>query len=149
MTRGLISETEVPFVSPSPVRQNVPGMFLDDELYLSLCAALDDLIAPDAVALDCLPAYLDPQLSPEDFLPWLGALVGAPADRAGIATAVTSYGLRGTPLGLRTIAAAAAGVPLDAVRLSDPGGVRWSSTAGSAWAAPGAVAVLRDRRTRQ
>jgi phage tail-like protein len=131
VTRGAISDADVTLHTPLPTSANVPGLFLDDPLYMALCAAFDELLAPIAIALDCLPAYLDPAQTPDDFLPWLAALVGASADRGDIAGAVAGYGLRGTAAGLRSVAASAAGVAIRSVDINDPGGVTWSSVAGS------------------
>jgi hypothetical protein len=131
--RLLISDVaDVPFGSALPVHANVPGLLLDDELFRLLCAAVDDLLAPDVVALDCFAAYLDTGLAPDDFLPWLGGLVGAAPQREAIAGATASYGRRGTVAGIRATAASAAGVPADDVHVDDPGGVVWSATPGSA-----------------
>jgi hypothetical protein len=131
--RLLISDAEaVPFATALPLHANVPGLLLDDELFMLLCAALDEMLVPDVVALDCFPAYLDTGLAPDDFLPWLGALVGAAPQRDAIAGATASYGQRGTVAGIRAAAAEAAGVAVEAVQVDDPGGVRWSSTPGSA-----------------
>jgi phage tail-like protein len=145
MTRLLISDVDGGrFGTAVPLRVNVPGLLLDDELFMLLCAALDDLLAPAVVALDCFPAYLDTALAPDDFLPWLAALVGAATpQREAVAGATASYGERGTAAGIRAVAARAAGVPLDAVAVNDPGGVTWSSTPGSATAAAPRRARIR------
>ncbi len=132
MTRGPISDVDATLGMPLSVMGNVPGMFLDDALYVALCTAFDDLFAPILMAIDCLPSYLDPQLAPADFLPWLGGLVGSSADRDEIAGAVAGYGLRGTAAGLRRAAATAAGVPLRSVEIEDPGGASWSTVPGLA-----------------
>jgi phage tail-like protein len=129
--RGPISDTELPFATALPLRANLPGMLLDDELLMALCAALDDLLAPAVAALDCFGAYLDPGLAPEDFLGWLAALVGSEPSRPAIAAAVPGYADRGTATGLRECAAAAAGVPVEQATVVDPGGVSWSASAGS------------------
>jgi phage tail-like protein len=131
----------------------VPALFHEDPLFLELCAAFDDLLSPVVTALDCFTAYLDPSLAPEDFLAWLGSLVGAEPDpvagagpgsaagtgsgdggsfRALIAGAVRSYHVRGTPDGLRDAVAAATGVPADQVRVTECGAVTWSQSPGLA-----------------
>jgi len=128
--RLLISDVEdVPFGTAMPLHTSVPGMLLDDEVFMLLCAALDDMLVPAVVAVDCFSAYLDTALAPDDFLPWLGALVGSGPDRERIAGATSSYGDRGTAAGLRALAAEAASVPIEAVSVDDPGGVTWSATA--------------------
>lgn len=144
--RLLISDVEdVPFATALPLHANVPGLLLDDELFMLVCAALDDLLVPSVVALDCFAAYLDTGLAPDDFLPWLGALVGAAPQRDAIAGATASYGQRGTTAGIRAAAADAAGVEVEAVQVDDPGGVRWSSTPGSATPTTPAPAHVRIR----
>lgn len=144
--RLLISDVaDLPFGTAMPLHANVPGLLLDDELFMLLCAALDELLVPDVVALDCFAAYLDTRLTPEDFLPWLGALVGAAPQREAIAGATARYALRGTAAGLRTVAAHAAGVAEDAVDVDDPGGARWSATPGAAPVAAHGPARVRVR----
>jgi hypothetical protein len=131
--RLLISDVDdVPFGTAMPLHTGVPGMLLDDEVFMLLCAALDDMLVPAVVAVDCFSAYLDTALAPDDFLPWLGTLVGAGPDRERIASATSSYGERGTAAGLRALAAEAANVPIESVNVDDPGGVTWSATARSA-----------------
>lgn len=126
--RGPIShEPDIPWGISRPLHVNVPGLLQDDPLYRLLCAAFDDLLAPAVVALDCFDAYLDAALTPADFLPWLGGLVGAEPERAAIGRAHADYAEYGSVDALRAAAARAAGVGLDAVTVTDPGGVTWSS----------------------
>ncbi|CAN5548424.1 hypothetical protein BH10ACT8_BH10ACT8_28670 [soil metagenome] len=151
--RGPISDSPLLLGSAAPVRTAVPAIFGDDPLFLSLCAAVDDLLAPTVVALDCFDAYLDPQLAPTDFLRWLHSLVScepltsAATDtgerRLDIAATVAGHAGRGTVAGIRTCAARAAGVSEAAVTISGAGGVRWfDSPQPSATFEPGPV-VLR------
>ena len=135
--RGPIADSGLPFVTPRPLHAVVPGLLLDDDLFVALCAAMDDLLAPALAAVDCFAAYLDPALAPEDFLVWLGALIGAQPDRAAIAGAVPAFADRGTASGLRASVAAAAGVDLSQVTVVDPGRVTWSRTATVGAIAPG------------
>lgn len=152
--RGAVSNS-----GPNPVgaayRINgpVPAMYHEDPLFLELCAAFDELLGPFVVALDCFGAYLDPWLTPADFLGWLGAVVGArPVGReqasspsrhlsthereqdrrAHIAGAVRAHRQRGTVEGLRAAAAAAAGVPDTQVTISECGLATWTDTQGAA-----------------
>lgn len=137
--RGLISTAQpgVPGVA-SALRQAVPAVYQQDPLFMDLCAAFDDLLAPLVTAVDCFDAYLDPYLAPADFLPWLAGLVGyqgpsrqdAESERGRIAAAVRDHTRRGTPPGVREAAARAAGVPVEQVELEDPGGTRWSPVPG-------------------
>lgn len=119
--RGLISDEEPGVLGiASALRQAIPAVYQEDPLFMLLCAAFDDLVAPLVTAVDCFDAYLDPYLAPADFLPWLADLVGyqgpvrqgSEAERARIASAVWDHARRGTPLGVREAAARAAGVPV-------------------------------------
>lgn len=120
-------------VTPHPIVELMPAVFRDDPVLCRITAALDAVLAPAISALDCLDAYLDPALAPEDFLDWLGGWVGAPAAagrpaerrRAAVAGAVPLYAHRGTVAGLRAQLELLAGAP---VRVTDSGGVRWSRT---------------------
>lgn len=139
--RGPISEEQPGALGvASALRQAIPAVYQEDPLFMLLCAAFDELLAPLVTAVDCFDAYLDPQLAPADFLPWLAALVGyrgpvrrgTSDERARIASAVRDHARRGTAFGVREAAARAAGVPLEQVELDDPGGTRWSTVAGAA-----------------
>src|SRR5947209_15172330 len=139
--RGLISNEEPGVLGiASALRQAIPAVYQEDPLFMQLCAAFDDLVAPLVAAVDCFDAYLDPYLAPADFLPWLADLVGyqgsvrqgTEAERAQIASATWDHTRRGTPLGVREAAARAAGVPVEQVQLDDPGGTRWSAVPGGA-----------------
>jgi phage tail-like protein len=115
----------------------VPALFHEDPLFLELCGAFDELLGPVVTALDCFAAYLDPWLAPDDFLAWLGSLVGLDAgtsdlSRALIAGAVRGYQARGTARGLRAVVAAAACVPPGQVHLAESGAVIWSGIPGGA-----------------
>jgi phage tail-like protein len=131
----------------------VPALFHEDPLFLGLCAAFDELLGPVVTALDCFAAYLDPWLAPDDFLAWLGTLVGvgvsadigadgdAEADasdrqRALIAGAVRAYQARGTAAGLRDVVATAAHLPAEQVSVAESGSVTWSDRPGAAIAPP-------------
>jgi phage tail-like protein len=131
----------------------VPALFHEDPLFLGLCAAFDELLGPVVTALDCFAAYLDPWLAPDDFLAWLGTLVGVgggadigvPVDaeaeasdrqRALIAGAVRAYQARGTAAGLRDVVATAAHVPAEQVSVAESGSVTWSDRPGAAIAPP-------------
>lgn len=139
--RGAISEEQSGALGvASALRQAIPAVYQEDPLFMLLCAAFDDLMAPLVTAVDCFDAYLDPFLAPADFLPWLAALVGYQGpvrqgtsdERTRIASAVRDHTRRGTALGVREAAARAAGVPLEQVELDDPGGTRWSTVPGGA-----------------
>lgn len=152
--RGPISDGGAPTAGIAmPLRRVVPSVYHGDPLFLELCAAFDELLAPLVTAVDCFPAYLDPLLAPADFLPWLAALAGCadperaasgtPGERERVARAAADHALRGTAAGVRQAAARAAGVPVDRVTLEDPGGTRWSAVPGGA--AAGGLEAGRGR----
>src|SRR5436305_14951782 len=116
--RGPISEEQPGALGvASALRRAIPAVYQEDPLFMLLCAAFDDLMAPLVTAVDCFDAYLDPYLAPADFLPWLAALVGYQGpvrqgtsdERARLASAVRDHTRRGTALGVREAAARAGG----------------------------------------
>ena len=123
------------FGTVSRVSGAVPAILAEDPLFHELCDAFDELLAPMAASLDCFAAYLDPWLTPPDFLDWLAALLGAEDEpswpierrRAHVANAVAAHRYRGTAEGLRRTAAAAADVAPEQVTVEDPGGVTYST----------------------
>ena len=94
--------------SPHDLGPSLPALYLDDSFAQRFISAFDDVLAPIHSSLDCLPAYLDPWLAPEDFVDWLSVWVGAVIDgtwdterrRASVAHAAELYRLRGTSRGL-------------------------------------------------
>jgi phage tail-like protein len=119
--------------NPFPLAGFLPAVLQEDPLLGRLTAGLDDVLSSVIATLDCLDAYLDPALTPPDFLGWLGSWVGLelpagwPAERkrAAIARAVDLHRRRGTVSGLRDLLAAFTDV---AVTVEDSGGVAWSTT---------------------
>jgi phage tail-like protein len=71
-------------------------------------SGLDAVLAPIFSCLDNIEAYLDPGLTPSDFLDWLGTWMGLIADetwpierrRTFVSQASSLYRMRGTPKGL-------------------------------------------------
>jgi len=104
VSRGLVPG----LVSPHPMGDRLPAMYLEDSMVQRMMAALDEVLAPIFSSLDNLDAYLDPALAPDDFLQWLGGWVGMALEeswpperqRAVLAAAVGLYRVRGTPGGL-------------------------------------------------
>lgn len=136
--RGPISSMlEVAVSARYRVVDKVPALYQEDPLFMELCAALDELLAPMVTALDCFAAYLDPALAPVDFLDWLAGLVGVLPESADpeqrtrelIAGALAGYRIRGTVAGIGAAATGAAGVP---VQVADGGCVVWSTSPGTA-----------------
>ncbi len=136
MRSGVLAGLE----SPSPLGPRLPGIYLETEedgrpnLGQRFLSALDDVLAPVFLAADSLPAYLDPELTPEDFLDWLGGWLGLALDerwsldrrRELVARAASLYQLRGTAEGVAQHVEAFAGVRPD---VTESGGVSWSTTA--------------------
>ncbi|MDP8969725.1 MAG: phage tail protein [Actinomycetota bacterium] len=123
--------------SPHPMGLTLPTLYQRDDFAQRLVAALDEVLAPVFVTLDCLEAYFDAQLTPTDFLQWLAGWVGVALDenwstaqqRALVADMVQLYGLRGTVRGLRELLATTTGAE---VEVADSGGTTWSGVPGGA-----------------
>ena len=121
--------------SPHPMIHILPGLFQDDPIVRQWMVALDEVLAPVFLTLDTFPAYLDPWLTPEDFLPWLAGWVGVALDparplglrRAAVAHAVTLYRWRGTAQGIAAAVELATGVRPE---VFDSGGAAWSARPG-------------------
>ncbi len=130
--RGLVED----LASTRPLIGTLPGIYQEDELARLLTGVFDDALAPVLSTIDNLPAYLDPALTPDDFLDWLAGWVGILPDetwpvekrRALVALAVQLYRRRGTAAGLamhvRLLGAAD-------VEVTDTGGAIWSRKPGS------------------
>ncbi len=128
----LTSRRAVPGLrSPHPIGETLPGPYQDDDFAQRFCAALDEVLAPVLSTLDCLPAYLDPALTPPDVLDWLAGWVGMaeatrwPLERrqALVARAAQLHAWRGTPFAVRELVEVATGIVPE---LEDSGGVTWS-----------------------
>lgn len=126
--RGLVPG----LVTPHPLGQTLPGLFLDDGLVQRMCAGLDEVLAPVLATLDSLPAYLDPRTAPLDLLEWLGEWVGVALDgahepdrrRAVVGAAVELHRLRGTAAGVRrAVAVVFGGEP----EVWESGAASWST----------------------
>jgi phage tail-like protein len=119
--------------SPHPIGGLMPAVFQDDSFTMRWTAALDEVLAPVPAVLDCIEAYFDPLLSPEDFLAWLAGWCGMTLDenwplarrRAVVSAAPELYRERGTPAGLRRHIELVTGGRVEVV---DTGGVTWSAT---------------------
>jgi phage tail-like protein len=140
--RGLVAE----LASTRPLIGTLPGIYQEDELTALLTGVFDDALAPVLSTIDNLPAYLDPALTPDDFVDWLAGWVGILPDetwpierrRALVALAVQLYRRRGTAAGLamhvRLLGAAD-------VAVTDSGGASWSRKPGSKPPGTGANSV--------
>jgi phage tail-like protein len=121
--------------SPYRIAEFLPSVYQEDDPFVQrFTAGLDEVWAPVLATLDCLDAYLDPHLTPEDFLGWLAGWVGAVVDdettplalrRAAVAQAAALHRSRGTPDGLRVLIELLTG---GHVEVADSGGASWSPT---------------------
>jgi len=117
---------------PYPLGGLLPAVYQEDPFTMQWTEALDEVLAPLVQTLDCITAYIDPLLAPEDFLPWLSGWSGAVLDenwpvqrrRAVVAAAVSLYQSRGTVAGLRAHLELVTG---GRVEVADNGAVTWSS----------------------
>ena len=120
------------YPSAWPLMEHLPGLYQEDPLASELTAAFDEILAPALGAVDNFATYLDPALTPEDFLDWLAGWVGLLPDenwpverrRAIIALAAQLYRSRGTVKGLAMH-----------VKLFTAGDVEIIENGGAAWAA--------------
>ncbi|WP_086828341.1 phage tail protein [Allokutzneria sp. NRRL B-24872] len=124
MTRGAVPG----LTSPHPLGKLLPGVYQEDEFAMRFTAGLDDVLAPVLSTMDNFVSYVDPLLTPEDFLDWLASWVGVVPDerlpqdrrRRALASAIGHYRWRGTLTGIRDQLATITGHPVEVV---DSGGV--------------------------
>jgi phage tail-like protein len=121
------------YASPWPLLVHLPGLYQDDVLAGELTSAFDEVLAPVIGTIDNFSAYLDPALTPEDFLDWLAGWVGLLPDenwpierrRAIVALAAELYRNRGTVKGLAMHVKLFAAGEVDIV---ENGAAAWSTT---------------------
>lgn len=120
----------------------MPAYLQEDGFAVRLTEGLDDVIAPAVAVLDCLEAYVDPRLTPADFLAWLAGWVATPLDdtwddrrrRLQVLAATAMHRDRGTLAGLRAVLEMATGGD---VVVRERGGVTWSRAPSDDSADPG------------
>jgi phage tail-like protein len=123
--------------TPYPIGGLLPAVLQEDRVAMQWTDGLDDVLAAPISTLDCLAAYTDPLLAPDDFVRWLGQWVGAVLDenwplerqRATVANSVRLYRMRGTAEGLRALIEVVTG---GEVELAETGGIRVSLAPNSA-----------------
>jgi phage tail-like protein len=122
--------------TPHPIAGLLPAVYQEEDPFaVRFTAGLDEVLAPVLATLDCLDAYVDPLLAPEDFLDWLAGWVGAVLDenvplalrRSAVAGAAALHRRRGTVAGLRSALELLTGGTVD---VADSGGAAWSATPG-------------------
>lgn len=135
--------------SAHPLGETLPGLYRDDTFTQSLCAALDEVLAPVLSVLDNLPAYLDLAMAPEDLLPWLARWVGismdaalpGPRQRELLRAAASLQGWQGTARGIELAVEALLGVDVEVL---ETGAASWSSDPRAALpGTPGAQVLVR------
>lgn len=117
--------------SPHPIGMRLPGLYADDDFTQRFVSAFDTVLASIFLTLDCLPAYFDPRLAPEDFLDWLADWVGLTVDeswtlerrRDVVSHAVELHSWRGTRRGLAKHLRLITG---GEVEITDSGATAWS-----------------------
>jgi phage tail-like protein len=132
--------------TPHPIGERLPGVFLDDDFSQRFVSGLDEVLAPLFLTLDSFPAYLDPKLTPEDFLGWLSQWVAFPLDeswpvelrRELVSNAVGLHRKRGTLEALKRQVELLTG---GQVEVADSGSTRWSEQAGEEIPGPDAPEV--------
>lgn len=133
MSRGLLAGLP----SPAPLNRGLPAIYQEDDLSQRLVEAFDEMLSPAISTVDNIAAYLDPALTPPDFLDWLAGWVGMLLDetwpierrRAFVAVASQLYRNRGTADGL---AAQVRLLTAGEVEVEESGGSAWSTTADAA-----------------
>ena len=126
--RGLVEGLD----SPHPIGLRLPALYADDDFTQRFVSAFDAVLAPIFVTLDCLPAYFDPLLAPEDFLDWLADWVGLVVDeswtverrREVVSHAVELHSWRGTRRGLAKHVRLVTG---GEVEITESGATAWSA----------------------
>jgi phage tail-like protein len=126
-TRG----TTVGVPITQPLIQRLPSLYQDGMFLEQFTAGLDVVLAPIIATLDCLDAYVDPEVAPPDFVGWLGDWVGLRLDedwtverrRRLVAAAAELFAARGTGHGLADEIELYTG---GAAEIQDPGRV-WTS----------------------
>jgi phage tail-like protein len=119
-----------------PLGEQLPAIYAGDTWVQQMTEAFDQVLAPILTTLDCLDSYLDPALTPPDFLPWLASWVGIGFSehmtlqqrRALVLEAVSLHRARGTLDGLARLVRTLTGV--EPVRITDSGGATWSTEPG-------------------
>ncbi|SDF45491.1 phage tail protein domain-containing protein [Lentzea fradiae] len=117
--------------TPYPLIGFLPAVFAESDFTVRWTTGFDDVLAPLISTIDCVDAYLDPMLAPEEFVRWLSSWFGVlldeswplTAQRAVVAEAVDLFRMRGTMAGLRRHLS----VVVDGeVEIHESGGTSWS-----------------------
>lgn len=126
--RGLVPG----LTTPHGMITALPGIYQEQDFTRRFVSAFDESLAPVYATLDNLDSYLDPQLTPPDFLAWLGSWIGmveayAPTvelRRRLVAQAAALHKWQGTLACVRELIRLATGLEPEVV---ESGGTRWST----------------------
>jgi phage tail-like protein len=145
--RGTLAELP----STQPIASFLPAMLQADDFCVRFTQGLDPVLAPILSTIENLDAYLDPWLTPSDFLDWLAGWFGVELDatwpeerqRGLIANALELGRWRGTVAGLGLLVQLYTGAEIE---LDDGGGVAWSDDPDAPLPGrPRATVVVRHR----
>ena len=111
-----------------PLASFLPAMLQADDFCVRFTQGLDPVLAPILSTIDNLDAYVDPWLTPPDFLDWLAGWFGVELDatwpeerrRALVANALELARWRGTVVGLALLVQLYTG---EGAEIDDGGGV--------------------------
>jgi phage tail-like protein len=140
--RGMLADLD----SALPLALQLPAVYQEDEFTRRLVSAFDPGFAPVIATLDDLAAYLDPWLTPDDFVALLARWVGAELEYATtvetrrelVATAVALHRRRGTAGGIAAAVRIATG---GRVEVFDSGGAQWAPAPGAPLPGDAAAAI--------
>lgn len=107
--------------STRPIASYLPAMLQADEFCVRFTEGLDPVLAPVLSTIDNIDAYVDPWLTPADFLDWLAGWFGLELDatwpeerrRGLVANALELGRWRGTVVGLALLVELYTGAPAE------------------------------------
>jgi phage tail-like protein len=129
--RGTLDDLATPY----PLHTLLPAVLAEDDFAVRFTRGLDAVLAAMICSIDCLSAYLDPRIAPEDFVAWLGHWTGERPQpswstrtmRDAVGTAIERQSRSGTVDGLREYLELITG---GEVTIIDNCTTRWSLTPG-------------------
>jgi phage tail-like protein len=92
---GVTSRHPLAAALPAVLREDPHG---EPGFVERFCGALDEVLAPIALTLDALEAYVDPRIAPRDFLRWLRRWPGLPEEIALSEAATRAFVLEAAEL---------------------------------------------------
>jgi len=110
-------------ITAVPMGSLLPAVYQEDEFTMRWTQAMDSVLSTLITTLDCFDSYLDPTLSPPDFVEWVGSWVGVAVDpewpewrrRELVGQAARLFEGRGTAAGLRDLVRLNTGVDVDII----------------------------------